>query len=181
MSDFMKKAKLMPIASITPDPQNANAGTKRGLELLENSIEQYGAGRSILLDKDGRVIAGNKTLEAWHDKGHTEVLVIPTNGDVLIAVQRTDLDLLEDVKARMLAYNDNRVAQVNLDWDLEQLAADLASGLPLETIWFEDELAKLLSAAEDFAPPADFEDVDDTLSTDYCCPKCGYEWSGAPK
>ena len=44
------------------DSRNANKGTERGLALLDKSLRQYGAGRSILVDKNGRVIAGNKTL-----------------------------------------------------------------------------------------------------------------------
>jgi hypothetical protein len=47
------------------DGKNANRGTKRGREFIEGSLKKYGLGRSILLDKDGTVIAGNKTLDAF--------------------------------------------------------------------------------------------------------------------
>ena len=29
------------------------------------------------------------------------------------------------------------------------------------------------------AAPEDFGEVDEEIETDYCCPKCGYKWSGA--
>jgi hypothetical protein len=30
------------------------------------------------------------------------------------------------------------------------------------------------------AAPEDFGEVDETIETAYCCPKCGYQWSGQP-
>ena len=50
-------------SGIMPDRDNANAGTQRGRGLLEKSLRKLGAGRSILVDADGNVVAGNKTLE----------------------------------------------------------------------------------------------------------------------
>ena len=46
------------------DPNNLNVGTERGRRTTERSFDKLGAGRSILLDKDGTVIAGNKSYEA---------------------------------------------------------------------------------------------------------------------
>src|SRR5262249_1731759 len=53
------------LAELTHDPLNANRGTDRGRDALERSLREYGAGRAILIDRHGRIIAGNKTaLEA---------------------------------------------------------------------------------------------------------------------
>jgi hypothetical protein len=30
-------------------------------------------------------------------------------------------------------------------------------------------------------PPEEFKTYDQDLNTDYCCPKCGFAWSGKPK
>ena len=108
-----------------PDEQNANRGTERGSKALENSIQKYGLGRSILIDKNGKVIAGNKTLEKAGELGFEDIEVVKTEGNKLVAVQRTDLDLNEDQMARELAYADNRVSEVDLVWDAGQLAKDL--------------------------------------------------------
>ena len=134
---------------LTPDKHNANRGTKRGRELLEQSLRELGAGRSILVDKDGEVIAGNKTLEAAQKLG-LKVRVVPAARDELVVVQREDLDLDEPSgEARRMAYLDNRVAELDLAWDAEQVAADIEAGLTPEAMGFwEDEARQLLVAAE---------------------------------
>jgi hypothetical protein len=130
---------------IQPDRKNANKGTERGRYMVEASLRETGAGRSILLDKDGRIIAGNKTFEAASDIG-LPVRVVETDGTELVAVKRTDLDLDDDTgTARKLAYYDNRAAQVGLDWDAEQMLADLGAGLDLSAMFRQDELDELLA------------------------------------
>jgi len=119
--------KIRTISDLTPDSKNANKGTKRGREMLSASIEKYGVGRSILVDRAGRVIAGNKTLKAVAKNG-TKIRVVPTKGKELVVVQRTDLDL-DSKEARELAVADNRVGELGLDWDadvLKDLDVDLS-------------------------------------------------------
>ena len=66
----MAKAKrIAQLSDLMPDTQNANKGTERGRYMVEASLTETGAGRSIVADKDGRIIAGNKTLEAWAGMG----------------------------------------------------------------------------------------------------------------
>jgi hypothetical protein len=55
---------LTRFSDLVPDDSNANRGSKRGAALIKKSLKDYGAGRSILLDKNNRVIAGNKTRES---------------------------------------------------------------------------------------------------------------------
>lgn len=135
-------------ADFVPDAHNANLGTERGRYALETSLREYGAGRSILVDKNGKVIAGNKTLEVGAEIGIDDVIVVQTDGRQIVAVQRMDLDLAQDEKARMLAYADNRVGELDLSFDASAILADLQSGLNLETFWFESELDDILFAAE---------------------------------
>jgi len=127
------------------DKRNANKGTGRGKELLEQSIRELGAGRSILTDKDGNVIAGNKTLEAARKAG-LKVRIVPTSRDELVVVQRQDLNLDDATgEARRLAYLDNRVAEIDLAWDASVIAEDAAAGLDFDALGFLDkELQKLL-------------------------------------
>jgi site-specific DNA-methyltransferase (adenine-specific) len=87
---------------------------------MERSLKELGAGRSILIDKNGTIIAGNKTQEAAIKAGITKVRVIETTGDEIVAVKRTDVDI-NDAKGRELAYVDNLATQVNLSWDEDQL------------------------------------------------------------
>ena len=135
--------QLADIHDLTLDPSNANKGTERGLGMLEHSLREYGAGRSILVDREGRVIAGNKTLERAVDIG-LPVEIVQSDGTKLIVVQRTDLDFEADPRARQLAYADNRTGEEGLEWDIEQLKADLDAGIDLGEWWLRDELKELL-------------------------------------
>lgn len=80
------------ITDLTFDPDNANRGTERGSYMLERSLEKFGAARSIVIDKNGVVIAGNKTLAKAGELGIEDAAVIQTNGEKVVAVQRMDLD-----------------------------------------------------------------------------------------
>lgn len=125
----------------TPDPQNANLGTERGAELLDRSLRIYGAGRSILIDKNDLIIAGNKTTERAVDVGIDDLIVVETDGSKLVAVKRTDLDLMGvDPTARLMAYADNRIGQVDLDWNPEQIQLDIDAGIDLGKLFTTEEL-----------------------------------------
>ena len=145
----MKKQKAKPlgdsvnIGALVFDQKNANKGTSRGRKMLGKSLKAHGAGRSILVDKHGNVIAGNKTLEQAIAAGHKDVLVVKTDGSQLVAVQRTDLDLA-DKKAKALAIADNRVAEVGLEWDAAVLA-EMSKDVDLSEMFTEDELAALVA------------------------------------
>jgi len=130
------------------DRRNANKGTKRGRRALDSSLRELGAGRSVLVDREGRVIAGNKTVEEARRVGIEDVIVVPTDGTKLVAVQRTDLDLEQDERARRLAYADNRVAELDLEWDAAQIAEDVEAGLGLGDLWDVDELERMAAEAD---------------------------------
>jgi DNA modification methylase len=137
--------KIANIADLTPDARNANKGTQRGRGMVEASLREVGAGRSIVVDKEGRVIAGNKTLEAAADIG-LEIQVVHSDGQKLFVVQRDDLDLSDDTgAARKLAYLDNRASETGLAWDAEVMLADLNAGVDLSGIFNQDELDALLA------------------------------------
>ncbi|HOU22680.1 MAG TPA: hypothetical protein PLN42_00345 [Anaerolineae bacterium] len=42
--------------------------------MLDKSLQELGAGRSILVDRNGRIIAGNKTHEAAAGAGQGDTL-----------------------------------------------------------------------------------------------------------
>ena len=125
------------------DPRNANLGTERGRALLETSLRQYGAGRAVLADRDGVLIAGNKTFEVAQRLG-IPTRVVETDGGELVVVRRHDLQLSSDPRAQALAIADNRVGELDLAWDPEILAALKADGVELDTFWTDEEFAALL-------------------------------------
>lgn len=128
----------MKASELKQDNRNCNAGTKRGRKMVADSLKEYGAGRSILVDKDDRIIAGNKSVSA---AGDMPIRVVETDGSELVVVKRTDLSL-DDAKARSLAIADNRSSEVGLDWDLPTLES-FRSELPLDKFWTEKELGTL--------------------------------------
>lgn len=132
------------ITDLQPDIRNANRGTQRGRSALEASLRKLGAGRSILIDKHGRIVAGNKTAETAADIGLDDVLIVQTDGSQIVAVQRTDIDL-DSPQGREMAYADNRVGQLDLDFDVEQISIDLGEGFDLSWLWKKDELDMMLA------------------------------------
>jgi sporulation protein YlmC with PRC-barrel domain len=131
----------MKLADLKQDNHNANKGTKRGREAVTSSLKQFGAGRSVLIDRDGNIIAGNKTAEQASAAGIEDVVIIQTDGSKLVAVQRTDLSI-DDLKARGLAVADNRTAELGLEWDADVLK-ELSVDLNLEPYFSAAELAGL--------------------------------------
>lgn len=113
----IKKAKLK---DLIQDDRNLNKGTERGQALIEKSLREFGAGRSLLLDKNNRIIAGNKTHKNAEALGMDDVIIVETDGTKLVAVKRTDVDL-DSKKGREMALADNATVKVDLAWDTEEL------------------------------------------------------------
>ncbi len=163
---LMKKAKIQ---DFSQDDHNANKGTERGLRMLDDSISKLGLGRSILVDKHNRIIAGNKTQERAIDRGLEDAIVVETDGKQLVVVKRNDLDLSDsspDNPDRQLAYADNAVAAHDLSWDSETILADIESGVDLSA-WFDakDIEAMLDSFAVDTIQGNEDSDSDYPLSS----------------
>ena len=110
------------IKTLVQDDHNFNKGTEAGRKLMEKSFTELGAGRSILVDKDGRIIAGNKSQQAAIAAGIQKVRVIESDGSELIAVKRTDISL-DSKEGRELALADNLTTQINLAWDEAELTS----------------------------------------------------------
>lgn len=106
----------MKIKDLKKDDLNFNRGTFEGSTLIERSMQRHKAGRSILIDKNGTIIAGNKTAEAADNNGIHNVRVIESDGTELIAVKRTDISL-NSKEGREMALADNATAHANLCWD----------------------------------------------------------------
>lgn len=106
------------ISELKFDNKNFNKHTAFGMELLEKSLRDNGAGRSILLDKDNNIIAGNGIIEAAGSIGLENVKIVETTGDEIVAVKRTDISL-DSKKGREMALADNATSAVDLSWDKE--------------------------------------------------------------
>lgn len=136
------KVEYKKLSDLTPDDHNANKGTERGNYMLTHSLEAYGAGRSILLDKDLNIIAGNKTHAKAGELGLMDVVLVHTTGDQIVAVVRDDLSI-DSPEARGLAVADNRTTEVDLAWDGAELAQLQIDGVDLGPMFTEGELQRI--------------------------------------
>jgi len=110
----------MKINELNFDNHNANKHTQKGLRLLEKSLSKLGAGRSILIDKDNNIIAGNGVVEVAGQIGLDKIKVIETDGTELIAVKRKDVSI-NSKKGRELAIADNQTAKIGIEFDMDVL------------------------------------------------------------
>lgn len=123
------------------DERNYRKHGKKNKELIKKSLEELGAGRSVLLDNEDCLIAGNGVYEQAQAL-KIPVRVIETDGKELIAVKRTDL-ATKDEKRRKLALADNSASDSSQfdnvllveDWTVEELK-DWGVTLP-ETIDYQ--------------------------------------------
>lgn len=120
----MKHMKKSKITDLKFDDKNFNKGTQYGKSLMEKSLSKFGAGRSILIDKNNRIIAGNKTTENFGELGLEDVKIVETDGKTLIAVKRNDIDL-STPEGREFALADNQTAKTNIDFDFQLLEDEL--------------------------------------------------------
>lgn len=104
------------ISDLRFDDKNMNAHTEYGMSLLEKSLRENGAGRSILIDKDNNIIAGNGIIEAAGNIGLEDLQIVETDGTKIVAVKRTDI-ALDSEQGRTMALADNATASADLEWD----------------------------------------------------------------
>lgn len=150
------------INSLKSDHKNARKRTDRSSELIKESLQRYGAARSIVIDEENRILAGNGTVEGAKAAGISNIRVIETEGDEIIAVRRTGLS--EEQKVG-LALADNRTSDLST-WDQEMLnrLSDEHDISP----WFSDADLTGLAEAEDLA--AFDEAIDDSIEAETAQP-----------
>ena len=112
-------------ADLIQDEHNYRKHSDANKARIKKSIDEAGLGRSVVIDADGVLVAGNGVQQVI-DKD-TPVRVIETDGTELVVVKRTDLHT-GDPRRKTLALADNATAD-DVEWDFEAIAED----------WTEDE------------------------------------------
>jgi ParB-like chromosome segregation protein Spo0J len=169
-SGSLGAVKRLPVADLRPMEGNPRRGQ---VEVIAESLRVNGQYRPIVVNagsvtgRRNEVLAGNHTMLAARQLGWESL-------DVFL------VDVDEDSARRIVAV-DNRSADLG-SYD-SQLLRDLLESLDeLDGTGYSDaDLKALTKLTSDPSPPDDFPSFDDDLETAYCCPKCGYEWSGKPK
>lgn len=149
------------LSELIPDDKNMNRHTPYGMSLIEKSIRENGLGRSILVDKDNRIIGGNGVVETAAAVGMENTIVVETTGDKLVVVKRTDVSL-DSKQGRSMAMADNATAVADIDWDAEavQEVVDEWGIEPQDWGVVLDELDEEVNASED-----DFNEETDNVES----------------
>jgi len=95
---------------IKQDNRNYRRHSDKNKRIIKKSLDEFGAGRSILIDNEGEIIAGNGVMEQW---GNKPIKIVETDGTELIVVKRTDLNT-DDEKRKQLALIDNHASDTRL-------------------------------------------------------------------
>ena len=103
------------------DRRNYRKHNDRNKELINKSLKECGAGRSIVIDNDNEIIAGNGIYEQAQKLG-LKTKVIETDGSELVVVKRTDLQT-DDAKRKQLAVMDNSTSDSS-EFNFELLQED---------------------------------------------------------
>lgn len=130
------------IKELRPDPRNARKHNPRNIGMISDAMQEVGAARSVVIDEDNVILAGNGAIEAAAQAGITKVQVVEADGNTIIAVRRTNLT---PAQKQRLALFDNRAAET-ADWDIEILKQLEVEGVDLGNLWSADELAALLQS-----------------------------------
>ena len=93
------------MTDIKLDSRNYRVHDDRNKNLIKKSLQEYGTGRSIVVDADGEIIAGNGVYEQAKELG-IPVKEIESDGSELVVIKRTDLKR-DDEKRKGLAVMDN--------------------------------------------------------------------------
>lgn len=165
--------EVWPISRLKPYERNARTHSPEQIEQTADSIRKFGFLNPILVDSSAGIVAGHGRTEAAKKLKLKEVPVIV-------------LDHLSDDERRAFILADNRIAQ-NAGWDYDLLQEELQHlsemNFDLELTGFdESEIAKILEAPGTKDAPESFkEHTASSITTDYRCPKCTFEWSGKPR
>lgn len=139
---------------------------------IARSLRRFGQRKPVVARRsDGAVIAGNHTVMAAQELGWSELAAVLVGDD--------------EATAKAYALADNRTSTLGSfdEAALASMVADVQAADPelLEAASFtEDDLNAMVDKLAGPSAPDAFPVVDEDLETDYCCPKCGYEWSGKP-
>jgi len=109
--------------------------------MIVDSLQKVGAARSIVIDEEDVILAGNGVIEAAAEAGIENLRIIEASGNEIIAVRRRGLT---QEQKTLLKYYDNRTGEL-ADWDAAQIVADLEADVDLSGLWSDEEIAELVA------------------------------------
>jgi hypothetical protein len=193
MKETKHQVEMWPVESLAPYERNPRKNDHAVAKMAE-FIDRFGFRIPVLARSNGEIVDGHLRYKAALYLGMEEV-----------PVQRCD-DMSEaEIRAFRIAVN--KAAEL-ADWDLDLLEVEFeainAEGFSIEFAGFDtNEIDTLFPESSPFMhtpppaassesraadgkmrdtdPPEEFTSYDEDIETDYCCPKCGFSWSGKAK
>lgn len=153
LTDFELQIASQAITSLKPYERNARTHSKRQIKKIAHSIEKFGFNNPVLVNSDGRIIAGHGRVEAAKLLGLEKIPTIR-------------IDHLTESQIRAYVLADNRLAELS-GWDKEILRIELQHLVAVDTdidvtiTGFETPEVDLLLGADDSAAEEDVSDAPD--------------------
>jgi DNA modification methylase len=126
----------VPIGSLKQDPKNRRRHSERNLAAIKASLAEFGQQVPIVIDKRGKVIKGNGTLQEAIELGWETIKVTRSS--------------LRGKRATAYAIADNRTAEL-AEWEHDGLITDLAmlddAGLMNAAGFEQDEIDQMVADA----------------------------------
>lgn len=140
------------MTQIKYDKRNYRKHSDLNRSLIRKSLQQLGAGRSIVIDSEGEIIGGNGVYQESQALG-IPVKVIETDGSELVVVKRTDLKT-DDEKRKKLAVMDNSTSDTSeFEHDLLQADFDRTMLEEMGVEWVDPPVATAIEdVVEDDVP-----------------------------
>ncbi|MCL2596253.1 MAG: hypothetical protein FWD66_01035 [Paludibacter sp.] len=103
------------------DTNNYRIHNDKNRRIIRKSLEDLGAGRSIVVDNENFIIAGNGVYEQAQELG-LKTRIVESDGTELIVVKRTDI-ATNDEKRKLLALVDNHSSDTS-EFDMDLIFED---------------------------------------------------------
>ena len=167
MADITWTNEKRTLSQLIPWPRNPRQIKGASVKRLQQSFEEFGQVETIAISPDGNEIYnGHQRLKSW----------LTEFGDVEVDVRVSSRPLTEKEREKLTVYL-HKGATGEFDFDILANEFELTDLLE----WgFEPFEFGLEDEKDDKEPPADFGEYGEDIETEYCCPKCGYQWSGKP-
>lgn len=163
---------MVDVDTLVPYAMNAKLHSEEQVFRIGESIKQFGFTNPVLIDEQYEIIAGHGRVLAMKTLQQPQVPCLVLKG-------------LTDEAKRAYIIADNRLAEIGGGWDEHILKQELdklkVEGIDLAALGFSEVDIQKLYTKEEPLPPEEFDTFDEKIETDYCCPKCGYSWSGKPR
>lgn len=201
------KIEMWPVDRLKPYENNAKKHPPEQITRLAAMIVEFGFTSPILVDGKAGIIAGHGRLLAAKQLGMPEVPVIVL--DYLTDAQRRACIIADNRVGEtgwdeaILAAEIEALAADSFDLELtgfdqaelDRMLSDATEDGQEPTNGDQPSTENPSDGGQESGnedgdggeiddpsdPPNDFNEYDEEIKTDYCCPNCGYQWSGKPK